>query len=180
MVLTLNKKDTDFVKKVLSAVWHQIPRGMERDDLIQSGLIGLWMAYLNYEEMEGATFESYAYMRIRGAIFDEVRRWDYLSRGHRLQVATSGKDIILQQYEEDYDEFEDKYDPLQILMAKQQAEKLIAEIKALPTREKMALVLRHTADAEFKDIGKELGVSESRAKQIETQARARIKKSWQK
>ena len=54
------------------------------DDLVQSGMIGLLEASRKYNPSKGASFETYAGIRIRGAIIDEVRRGDWTPRSvHR-------------------------------------------------------------------------------------------------
>jgi RNA polymerase sigma factor for flagellar operon FliA len=59
------------------------------DDLIQVGLIGLSDALSRYEAGQGAQFETFATQRIRGAMLDELRENDWMSRGSRK----SQKDI---------------------------------------------------------------------------------------
>jgi RNA polymerase sigma factor for flagellar operon FliA len=54
------------------------------DDLIQAGMIGLLEAAKRYDAAKGASFETYAGIRIRGSIIDEVRRGDWTPRSvHR-------------------------------------------------------------------------------------------------
>jgi RNA polymerase sigma factor for flagellar operon FliA len=59
------------------------------DDLIQVGLIGLSEALSRYEAAQGVQFETFATQRIRGAMIDELRESDWMSRGSRK----SQKDI---------------------------------------------------------------------------------------
>jgi RNA polymerase sigma factor for flagellar operon FliA len=54
------------------------------EDLIQAGMIGLLEAVQKYDASRGASFETYAGIRIRGAIVDEMRRGDWAPRSvHR-------------------------------------------------------------------------------------------------
>ncbi|MEE8058879.1 MAG: RNA polymerase sigma factor FliA, partial [Pseudomonadales bacterium] len=54
------------------------------EDLIQAGLVGLLEATRNYDVSKGASFETYAGIRIRGAMIDDVRRGDWAPRSvHR-------------------------------------------------------------------------------------------------
>jgi RNA polymerase sigma factor for flagellar operon FliA len=50
------------------------------DDLYSSGLVGLLNAVRNFDPNGGSSFESYARVRIRGAVFDELRRLDWVPR----------------------------------------------------------------------------------------------------
>jgi RNA polymerase sigma factor for flagellar operon FliA len=57
------------------------------DDLLGAGALGLIQAYESYQARDGVNFESFAYWRIRGAMLDELRRQDWLSKQcrHRLK-----------------------------------------------------------------------------------------------
>ena len=61
----------------------KLPASVEVDDLIQVGLIGLSEALSRYETGQGAQFETFATQRIRGAMLDELRENDWMSRGSR-------------------------------------------------------------------------------------------------
>ncbi len=67
----------------------KLPANVELDDLIQVGMIGLADALSRYEPSQGVQFETFATQRIRGAMLDELRDGDWLSRGSRK----SQKDI---------------------------------------------------------------------------------------
>jgi RNA polymerase sigma factor for flagellar operon FliA len=59
---------------------------VEVDDLVQAGMIGLLDAITRYEETHGAQFETYAVLRIRGAMLDELRNSDWLPRSMRQNM----------------------------------------------------------------------------------------------
>lgn len=63
-----------------------VPRGFERDDLYGLGMLGLIEAADSFEPERGLKFSTHAYTRIRGAILDELRRTDHLSRGNRERL----------------------------------------------------------------------------------------------
>jgi RNA polymerase sigma factor for flagellar operon FliA len=67
----------------------KLPPSVEVDDLIQVGLIGLSDALTRFEASQGVQFETFATQRIRGAMLDELRENDWMSRGSRK----SQKDI---------------------------------------------------------------------------------------
>jgi RNA polymerase sigma factor for flagellar operon FliA len=57
---------------------------VQADDLIQAGLIGLLEAARHFDATQGASFETYAGIRVRGAMLDEIRRYDWVPRSvHR-------------------------------------------------------------------------------------------------
>lgn len=73
----LVNKYAPLVKKIAYHMSARLPADIHIDDIIQSGLIGLLDAGKNYDPRQGAQFATYATIRIRGAILDEVRRSDW-------------------------------------------------------------------------------------------------------
>ncbi|HWV15711.1 MAG TPA: RNA polymerase sigma factor FliA [Cellvibrio sp.] len=72
------------VKRIAYHMMMRMPASVQVDDLIQAGMIGLIEAAQKYDASRGATFETYAGIRIRGAIVDEMRRGDWAPRSvHR-------------------------------------------------------------------------------------------------
>lgn len=59
------------------------PAGVDRDDLYGFGMLGLIAAADSWDAARGLKFSTYAYHKIRGAILDEMRKQDVLSRGKR-------------------------------------------------------------------------------------------------
>jgi RNA polymerase sigma factor for flagellar operon FliA len=77
-------KHADLVKRIAYHLVSRMPPNVEVDDLIQSGMIGLLDAAKHYSPNKGANFETYAGIRIRGAMLDEVRKSDWTPRSvHR-------------------------------------------------------------------------------------------------
>lgn len=68
------------VKIIAHHVSIRLPPGKSVDDLIQVGMIGLLEASRTYEGNMGAEFKSYASIRVRGAILDELRRDSWMPR----------------------------------------------------------------------------------------------------
>lgn len=72
------------VKRIAHHLLGRLPANILADDLIQAGMIGLLEASRNFDESKGASFSTYAGIRIRGAMLDEVRRGDWAPRSvHR-------------------------------------------------------------------------------------------------
>jgi RNA polymerase sigma factor for flagellar operon FliA len=74
------------VKRLAHQMKAKLPPSVEVDDLIQAGMIGLLDAINRYEENHGAQFETYAVLRIRGAMLDELRSNDWLPRSTRQNM----------------------------------------------------------------------------------------------
>lgn len=72
------------VKRIAYHLMNRLPPNVQADDLIQAGMIGLLEASRNYDASQGASFETYAGIRIRGAMLDEIRKSDWAPRSvHR-------------------------------------------------------------------------------------------------
>lgn len=72
------------VKRIAYHIMVRMPASVQVEDLIQAGMIGLLEAVQKYDASRGASFETYAGIRIRGAIVDEMRRGDWVPRSvHR-------------------------------------------------------------------------------------------------
>ncbi|WMN59409.1 RNA polymerase sigma factor FliA [Pseudoalteromonas xiamenensis] len=80
----LVERHAPLVKKVACHLLARLPASVQLDDLIQSGMIGLIEASKNFDATKGASFETFAGIRIRGAMLDEIRRGDWAPRSvHR-------------------------------------------------------------------------------------------------
>ena len=71
------------VRRLAHHMMAKLPPSIQVDDLIQVGLIGLADALSRYEAAQGVQFETFATQRIRGAMLDELRENDWMSRGSR-------------------------------------------------------------------------------------------------
>jgi RNA polymerase sigma factor for flagellar operon FliA len=74
------------VKRLAHQMKAKLPASVEVDDLVQAGMIGLLDAISRYEENHGAQFETYAVLRIRGAMLDELRSNDWMPRSTRQNM----------------------------------------------------------------------------------------------
>jgi RNA polymerase sigma factor for flagellar operon FliA len=74
------------VKRLAHHMKAKLPPSVEVDDLVQAGMMGLLDAINRYEETHGAQFETYAVLRIRGAMLDELRSNDWMPRSTRQNM----------------------------------------------------------------------------------------------
>jgi len=75
---------TPLVKRIAYHLMSRLPPCVQQDDLIQAGMIGLLESLRNYDASQGASFQTYARIRIRGAMLDEIRKNDWAPRSvHR-------------------------------------------------------------------------------------------------
>ncbi len=71
------------VRRQALALQVKLPAGVELDDLIQAGMVGLLDALGRFDSAAGASFATFASQRIRGAMIDELRTRDWLPRSVR-------------------------------------------------------------------------------------------------
>ncbi len=79
----LIRQHAPLVRRIAHHMLAKLPPSVELDDLIQVGMIGLADALSRFEASQGVQFETFASQRIRGAMLDELRDNDWLSRGAR-------------------------------------------------------------------------------------------------
>jgi len=88
-VENLGEKDqivrhASLVKRIAYHLLNRLPPTVQIDDLIQAGMVGLLEAASNFDADMGASFETFAGIRIRGSMIDEIRRSDWTPRSvHR-------------------------------------------------------------------------------------------------
>jgi RNA polymerase sigma factor for flagellar operon FliA len=92
----LVERHAGLVKRIAYHLAGRLPPNVEVDDLIQAGMIGLLEASAHYSADRGASFETYAGIRIRGAMIDTLRKLDWAPRSvHRKarEAATATRAI---------------------------------------------------------------------------------------
>lgn len=216
----LIEQHAPLVKRIAAHMLGRLPRGVELDDLVQVGLIALLDAARQYSPDKGASFETYASIRVRGAMLDEVRSNDWAPRSvyrkqrqlsaamqtvenrsgeqasasevaaelgvsldqyfRMLSDTTSARMFSLEQTHAESDapieRLTDKEsDPVIELESEQFRQEMIDSIKLLPEREALVMSLYYEEELNLKEIGKVLGVSESRVCQIHGQALVRLR-----
>jgi RNA polymerase sigma factor (sigma-70 family) len=139
------------VRSELSRFLRRVPRHVTKDDLQAAGTIGLFDA-LRRSSSEIPTFRHYASVRIRGAMYDELRKQDWLNRRTR---ARAGSDRLTRVSDENLE-------GIAVLPEEDLPE---ISLECLPPRERH-IVSKRVSGALNKDIAAELGVSEERISQI--------------
>ncbi len=82
----LVEEHAPLVKRIAYHLISRLPACVQVEDLIQSGMIGLLEAAKNYDASQGASFETYAGIRIRGSMLDEIRKGDWTPRSLHRKV----------------------------------------------------------------------------------------------
>jgi RNA polymerase sigma factor for flagellar operon FliA len=92
--LQLQREDADqlvrrhapLVRRIAYHLMGRLPPSVDVGDLVQAGMIGLLEAARNFTTDRAASFETYAGIRIRGAMLDELRRTDWTPRSVHRKV----------------------------------------------------------------------------------------------
>lgn len=176
------------VPQVVAPIARRVPANVQRDDLLAAGLFGLVDSLRKNGSNPGVTFESYARMRIRGAVLDELRAQDWLSRRARDAINERADDpdaeregVMLVGFDELSDAEEREHlvsyrlDPEAVYEAKETMRHLAAALDKLSERERTVVAMYYYESATFKKIAEKIEVSETRAFQIHARAIDRLK-----
>ena len=69
-----------------SASRRRLPRNVDHEDLYSAGVLGLLDAHAKFDAGKGVKFETYAVWRIKGAVLDQLRALDWVSRSMRRKA----------------------------------------------------------------------------------------------
>jgi RNA polymerase sigma factor for flagellar operon FliA len=155
-----------------------------RDDLLAAGMSGLWDAIRKQGCEQSESFDWYVRVRIRGAILDELRAQDWLPRRARANAneKDDGSAPSVVRFD-DVSSWEqgrclasaDASSSESILDAKLTSESLARAVEQLPGRERHIVSMHYFKGVKFKDLGRQLGVSEPRISQLHSRAMKRLR-----
>ncbi|MBS1723555.1 MAG: FliA/WhiG family RNA polymerase sigma factor [Armatimonadetes bacterium] len=214
------------VKITAGRLVSNVPNGLDREDLVSSGVIGLIKSVDQYDPSRDVKFETYAIALIRGAILEMLRDEDWVPRSIReklkaleraqqkLETALGKAPTVrelgdyLGMTDEEVDDLmvrsgrtsvfslddvvggtsdgDDHIHFIEMIVdedaspdgeaeGKELRRILASGVDNLPERERLVIALYYFEGLTFKEIGKVLGVSESRVYQLHTQAMARLR-----
>lgn len=214
------------VKIIASKLHARIPAGIELDDLVHTGILGLIDAVKKYDPTKGTKFPTYASLRIRGAILDELRNLDWASRSLRQKIkevenafealeiklgrapnedeVAASLNMSLPEFQKFLNESrgvgigvfridsdtegnigdeqmvkffsDDGASSPTLVVEKSEMRTMIAKfLKQLPEKEQLVLNLYYLEDLNLKEVGRILGLTESRISQIRTAAIIRLR-----
>lgn len=151
-----------------------------REDLEAAGAVGLIQAIDRFSPDRGIPFEGYAVLRIRGAILDEVRRLDDLSRGARREAkddqataTTMSLDLL-----QERGAVADPGQPAEVDELTERAglrDDVERALATIPDRERSILASYYAKGLTLAMIGRQLGVSEARISQLHSRAIAQLR-----
>jgi RNA polymerase sigma factor for flagellar operon FliA len=162
------------VRMVAGRFLRRLPPNVQRDDLLAAGTIGLTDALRKHRGERGPQFEGYARVRIRGAILDELRREDWLSRRARARVRVADPGgVAMQPAMASFDDPSNRLpEPSDGYLAERYCERVALSdaIRRLPAREGRIVELHYIDGIELTEIAAMFGVSVPRVSQLHTRA----------
>ncbi len=194
------------VRFIAARIAASIPASVELDDLIQTGTLGLIDAVRRYDPSKGIPFPAYARFRIRGAILDALRSLDWATRSQRTErkaIASAaaadgsvqakpaqrrffslGPVVSLSSRREASEDAPapdvpcgENLHPDRLLEANEARELVTRALNVLPDRYRKVVVMYYSGDWSMRDIGRSLGVNESRVSQIHKAALGKMKRA---
>lgn len=188
------------VHRIVARFARRLPRSVRREDLTAAGTLGLFNALRSSDHSCEEMFASYARIRIRGAIVDELRRNDWSPRRRRgpeltlvspskappadpnapLPVTVVGFDDLPPQTLGSFDSTSGGSNygatsPFDQLEQKAEHETLHQFVAQLPEREREIVQLRYFEGIPSKDVARTLGLSEARISQLHARAMGRLR-----
>jgi RNA polymerase sigma factor for flagellar operon FliA len=168
------------VEKMATGMVRKLPPSVLREDLVAAGAMGLMDASRRFVGDRGAEFEWYARVRIRGAMVDELRSLDWLTRHERSKArehAASGEGggysvVGIEDIPENLRNpaTRDSMSPAGIVEKRMDREALGDAIARLPEREASIVSMHYVDGLSFKEIAAALRVSEPRISQLHARA----------
>ena len=152
------------IRYVVGRVKVTLPATISIEDIAGYGVEGLINAIERYSPQKNTRFETYALIRIRGAILDRIRAQDFLPRSVRKKI----KDIKAIQDE-------NKLNPQEKAEEQNVKQELEKALKRLPERERIIMVLYYQENMTLKEIGETINMSESRVCQLHAQGIMKLK-----
>jgi RNA polymerase sigma factor for flagellar operon FliA len=159
----------------------RLPPNVLRDDLVAAGTFGLIDALRRDPDTSAPQFEWYARIRIRGAIVDELRAQDWLTRRAReKQAADDAQKTRVVGFDDLPNAAEDRKDsmmpsPLDCVEQRSEAERMAEAVAKLPEREQYIVKQHYFEGVQFKAIAATLGVSEPRVSQLHSRAMQQLR-----
>jgi RNA polymerase sigma factor for flagellar operon FliA len=171
---------------VARRISRRLPPNVSTGDLIGAGSLGLVDSVCRRKGTDEGSFASYTRIRIRGAIFDELRNLDWSPRrSHAAQeerdtaarrpVAVVRFDDMPGSAANALVDPRSEEDPLETLARRRDLSELERLLEALPGRERVVLKLYYFRGMGLREIGLFLGITEARVSQLHHRALARLR-----
>jgi RNA polymerase sigma factor for flagellar operon FliA len=221
----LLKRFAPLVRHVVERVAATLPKNVDHEDLYSAGVLGLLDAYAKFDTRKGVKFETYAVWRIKGAVLDQLRALDWVSRSMRRKARTldgvtrkldqklgraASEEEVAKEMKMTRPDFYRLLDHVRgaVLVSLDESRSgdgeepstlgdhladptvldfherleehqsrlvLLRTLDQLPEQERLVVSLYYYEHLTLKEIGRTLGISESRVSQVHTRAMSRLR-----
>jgi RNA polymerase sigma factor for flagellar operon FliA len=164
-------------RRIALRLARRCPDWIAREDLVAAGMLGLIEAAERYDHARREPFIAFAELRIRGAVLDELRRGDMMSRRARRQAKQDGQlAVAVEQLDGDDAHLADQ-GALPDAVAEQHValRRVRGALPSLLPREVTILRLYYAEERTYQQIAAALGVTPSRVCQLLWRAVARLR-----
>ena len=151
-----------------------------RADLYSFGVEGLMDAIDKFRPEMGNRFETYGSCRIRGAMSDGIRKMSWLPRGAENRSSRIIETVVPVDFQaartpvgarlQDCLSDRTAGTPFDDLLLRADHDEVVAAVQGLPDRERNVVVEHYYAQKQLKEIGRDMGVTESRVCQLHRRA----------
>lgn len=149
-----------FVKYVVGKHMNCIPQYIDREDMIESGILGLVKAADNFDNKRQVQFNTYAFKKIQGSVLDCIRE-------HNLIRIPRNRDSFYKFRGNDFAFFNsDEKEPLKILESKELSKELRDSISKLDKREWTIIDCHYYRNMRVKEIAEIMNLSSARISQL--------------
>ncbi len=226
----LLKRFAPLVRHVVERVAATLPRNVDHEDLYSAGVLGLLDAHAKFDTGKGVKFETYAVWRIKGAVLDQLRALDWVSRSMRRKARNldgitrrldqklgraASEDEVAREMKMSRGDFYRLLDHVRgaVLVSLDESRSgeeqepttladhlpdpnapdveaqleeqqgrgvMLRTLDQLPEQERLVVALYYYEHLTLKEIGRTLGISESRVSQVHTRAMLRLRLRLQK
>jgi len=221
----LLRRFAPLVRHVVERVAATLPRNVDHEDLYSAGVLGLLDAHAKFDMRKGVKFETYAVWRIKGAVLDQLRALDWVSRSMRRKARAldgvtrrldqklgraASEEELARELKMAHGDFYRLLDHVRgaVLVSLDEARSsedqeattlgdhlpdpravdiearledeqtrfvLLRTLNHLPEQERLVVALYYYEQMTLKEIGRALGISESRVSQVHTRAMVRLR-----
>lgn len=146
------------------------------EELASAGLEGLYKATVKYKEEKGISFSTFAYIKIKGAILDELRKTSWVSTRKK-----DFKNIKIEFIDENYYSMDDFEAFEEGVENREEAESYLEKILPILSKEELEIIkMRFYFDLTFQDISNVLGIDESTIGAIVKKALEKLRSEYER